>query len=192
MGNRLSKIYTRTGDDGTTGISGGDRISKFHPRMEAIGDIDELNSSLGMLIASLSESTNPQITAQLARIQHDCFDLGGELAMPGYELLPESSTEELEQDIELLNEDLPPLKDFILPGGNPSAANCHLARSICRRAERHAWKLYSIEPEAVNPRAIAYLNRLSDYLFVLARSLARAEGGSEVLWQTRLKTPEKK
>jgi len=189
MGNRLSKIYTKTGDKGTTGMATGERIAKFHPRMEAIGDIDELNSYIGVLVASLA-SDSPYLN-QLSQIQHDCFDLGGELSMPGHTLLPETSVTEIEGFIELINDDLPPLKDFILPGGNIPGAHCHFARAVCRRAERHFWQLVDLEPESVNTSAVAYLNRLSDYLFVLARALVRVNNSQEVLWQTRLNKPEK-
>lgn len=189
MGNRLSKIYTRTGDTGTTGMASGERIPKFHPRMETIGDIDELNSCIGILVASLE--TDNIALPKLSQIQHDCFDLGGELAMPGHKLLPDTAVTELEEFIEEVNASLPPLKDFILPGGCLPAAHCHLARAICRRAERHFWKLYEQESESVNPAAVAYLNRLSDFLFVLARQLARENDGQEVLWETRLAKPKK-
>jgi len=187
MGNRLSKIYTKTGDTGTTGMATGERIAKFHPRMEAIGDIDELNSYIGVLIASLPSDSI--YMDELSQIQHDCFDLGGELAMPGHKLLPETSVIEIENFIERINADLPPLKDFILPGGNVSGAHCHFARAVCRRAERHFWKLVDQEPDSVNASAVTYLNRLSDYLFVLARALVRTDNGQEVLWQTRLTKP---
>lgn len=180
MGHRLSRIYTRTGDSGTTGLGDGNRIDKDHPRMEAIGTIDELNSLLGMLI---SESADTAVTELLTPIQHDLFDLGGELSIPGYTLITAERHEWLETAIDRLNEPLPPLKNFILPGGSRAASCCHLARAICRRAERRLVTL--ARSDDVNPAATVYLNRLSDLLFVLARTLARANGGSEVLWQQR-------
>ena len=186
MGNRLSKIFTKTGDTGTTGLATGDRIAKYDDRMEVLGDIDELNSSIGMLLAELD--THHSWHEPLLRVQHDCFDLGGELAMPGHQLLPESATDELENYINTINDQLPALKDFILPGGNKAAAYCHLARAICRRAERHYWRLLSND-ESASSAGATYLNRLSDLLFVLARHLARENDGQEVLWQTRLRAP---
>ncbi len=188
MGNRLSKIYTRTGDAGTTGMATGERLPKHHDRMETIGDIDELNSTLGVLIETLA--ANHPYRVQLTHIQHDCFDLGGELAMPGHRLLPATAVADIEQFIDQTNADLPPLKDFILPSGNLAAAQCHVARAVCRRAERHAWKLIAGDGESVNPESATYLNRLSDFLFVLARHLAREHGGQEVLWKSRLSKPE--
>ena len=177
MGNRLSKIYTRTGDKGETGLGDGSRTSKDGLRVEAYGTVDELNSSVGLLLASkLPEGIEPILT----RVQHELFDLGGELCMPGYTMIPEGYVEGLERDLDMLNEDLPPLKDFILPGGSEAAARCHLARTICRRAERRVVSLAA--EEDVNPASIRYLNRLSDFLFVAARVIARADGGSEVLW----------
>jgi cob(I)alamin adenosyltransferase len=177
MGHRLSKIYTRTGDKGETGLGDGSRTPKDSLRVEAFGTVDELNSAVGLLLAaSLPEGIEPLLT----RLQHELFDLGGELCMPGVTLIPESYVENLERDLDALNEDLPPLKDFILPGGSEAAARCHLARTICRRAERRIVSLVGMEE--VNPVSIRYLNRLSDFLFVAARVIARADGGSEVLW----------
>ncbi len=177
MGNRLSKIYTRTGDRGETGLGDGSRTSKDGLRVEAYGTVDELNSAVGLLIAArIPEHMKPLFT----RLQHELFDLGGELCMPGYTLIPESYVENLERDLDALNEDLPALKDFILPGGSEAAARCHLARTICRRAERRVVSLAA--EEEVNPVSIRYLNRLSDLMFVAARVIARADGGSEVLW----------
>ena len=178
MGHRLSKIYTRTGDDGTTGLGDGSRINKDHARMDAIGTVDELNSQMGMLIAELPE--HDDYATLLARIQHDLFDLGGELAVPGYTLVSTDRIGELEQSLDELNEDLPPLKNFILPGGNKPAAACHLARAICRRAERSLIALHRKTP--INDTSRQYLNRLSDFLFVMARLLARRNGDNEVLW----------
>jgi len=177
MGNRLSKIYTRTGDKGTTGLGDGSRVDKDHFRVEAYGTVDELNSAVGFVLAA---DLADDIRACLVRVQHELFDLGGELCMPGTELIPESYITGLEQDLDRFNGNLPPLKDFILPGGSESAARCHLARTIARRAERRVVSL--AREETVNEASVRYLNRLSDLLFVLARVLARAGGGSEVLW----------
>jgi len=177
MGNRLSKIYTRTGDKGTTGLGDGSRVDKDSLRVEAFGTVDELNSAVGMVLATeLPEA----IRTCLTRTQHELFDLGGELCMPGYTLVPDSYVDGLEASLDVFNEDLPPLKDFILPGGSEAAARCHLARTIARRAERRVITL--AQKEEVNPASIRYLNRLSDLLFVIARVLARHDGGSEVLW----------
>jgi len=177
MGNRLSKIYTRTGDSGTTGLGDGSRVSKDDLRVEAYGTVDELNSAVGfLLMADLGDS----IRGSLVRIQHELFDLGGELCMPGTTLLPDKYIDALERNLDSFNDDLPPLKDFILPGGSEAAARCHLARTIARRAERRVISL--AQEQQVNPVSIRYLNRLSDFLFVIARVLARRNGGSEVLW----------
>ncbi len=177
MGNRLSKIYTRTGDKGTTGLGDGSRVDKDSLRVEAFGTVDELNSTIGLLLgAELPQG----IQDILNRVQHELFDLGGELCVPGTTLIPNSYVDGMETDLDRLNADLPPLKDFILPGGSESAARCHLARTVCRRAERRVVTL--ARDEDVNPTTVRYLNRLSDFLFVAARVLARADGGSEVLW----------
>ena len=177
MGNRLSKIYTRTGDDGTTGLGDGSRVEKDSLRVETFGTVDELNSIIGLVLAS---GVNDAVRDCLTRTQHELFDLGGELCMPGYTLIPETCVDQLEAELDRFNEDLPPLKDFILPGGSESAARCHLARTVCRRAERLMVSLAKIED--INEVSLRYLNRLSDLLFVIARVLARANGGSEVLW----------
>ena len=177
MGNRLSKIYTRTGDDGTTGLGDGSRVEKDSLRVETFGTVDELNSIIGLVLAS---RVNDPIRDCLTRTQHELFDLGGELCMPGYTLIPETCVDQLEAELDRFNEDLPPLKDFILPGGSEPAARCHLARTVCRRAERLMVSLAKIED--INEVSLRYLNRLSDLLFVIARVLARANGGSEVLW----------
>jgi cob(I)alamin adenosyltransferase len=179
MGNRLSKIYTRTGDDGTTGMADGSRLDKTHPRIETIGAVDEVNSAVGMVLAE--DETGPPLREMLERIQHELFDLGAGLAAPKYAAISAEHISRLESDLDLLNEDLPPLKEFVLPGGNRAAASCHLARSICRRAERRAWQL-AVADEIDRP-LIRYLNRLSDLLFVAARVLARRRGGHEVLWR---------
>ncbi|WP_207062607.1 cob(I)yrinic acid a,c-diamide adenosyltransferase [Motiliproteus sp. SC1-56] len=181
MGNRLSKIYTRTGDSGTTGLGDGARVAKDDARIEAIGDIDELNSCIGLLCSELA-SDDP-LREPFQEIQQQLFNLGGELSVPGYTLIEESQVTELEQWLEALNEQLPPLTDFILPGGSRPASVCHLARSVCRRAER---RLVTLSRDAdVRPPCRSYLNRLSDLLFVSARTLARRDGGSEVLWRHR-------
>jgi cob(I)alamin adenosyltransferase len=179
MGHRLSKIYTRTGDDGTTGLGDGTRVPKTHGRIEAYGTVDEANSALGMAlaVAGLPEA----ITAALTQIQHELFDLGSELAVPGYRVINDQHVERLEQTLDGFNENLPPLKEFILPGGGPATAACHLARTITRRAERCVWALPPEEQLA--PEVARYLNRLSDLLFVIARVLARHERGAEVLWK---------
>lgn len=177
MGNRLSKIYTRTGDKGTTGLGDGSRVDKDSLRVEAYGTVDELNSGVGFL---LSAAPAAPIAAILTRIQHELFDLGGELCMPGFVLVPETYIDQLESDLDSLNTDLPPLKDFILPGGSEAASRCHLARTVCRRAERLLVSLAKIED--INQASLRYLNRLSDLLFVMARVLARADGGAEVIW----------
>lgn len=183
MSNRLTRIYTRSGDQGTTGLANGNRVAKHHPRIEALGDVDELNCLLGCLLAELD--TDDPMAALLLRVQNDLFDLGGELAVadPGYTVISIQVVEWLEAELDALNEALPPLQEFILPGGNRAAAQAHLARSVCRRAERRAVVL--AEAETVNPQGVAYLNRLSDLLFVCARVLSRRNGGEEVLWQPR-------
>jgi cob(I)alamin adenosyltransferase len=186
MGNRLSKISTKTGDKGETGLGDGSRISKTSTRINVIGEVDELNSWVGVLAAELDAKDGYQTI--LSQIQHDLFDLGGELCVPGYKALAASMLEELENNLVEINEALPPLKDFILPGGNKAASYCHMARSVGRRAERSIVALANEEKEAeneINPLAVQYLNRLSDFFFVLARSLARKDGGQEVLWKSR-------
>jgi len=181
MGHRLSKIYTRTGDDGTTGLGDGSRVPKTHARIEAYGTVDEANSAIGVILAvpNLPAAVNEALT----QIQHELFDLGGELAVPGYRAIQESHIDQLEQCLDRFNEPLPPLKEFILPGGGPAAAACHVARAITRRAERNAWAL--AQSEEVAPQVTRYLNRLSDLLFVVARVLARHENGQEVLWKRK-------
>ena len=181
MGNRLTKIYTRTGDDGTTGLGDGSRVRKDALRVEAYGTVDETNAQVGVLRAALAADHSAQI--MLEHIQHDLFDVGGELCIPGYELVTAAYVERLESAIDAVNAELPALKDFILPGGSPAAAAAHVARTVSRRAERRTLTL--ADAETVNPQAIKYLNRLSDYFFVLARQLARADGGNEVLWRKR-------
>lgn len=180
MGHRLSKIYTRTGDEGTTGLANGERIEKADPRVAAFGDVDETNSALGLLLTE--PDLPPSIVASLTRIQHELFEIGAELSFPGYTRIAADQVAQLERDLDALNEDLPPLKEFVLPGGNRAAAVCHLARTVCRRAERSAWAARKLVP--LNPELLRYLNRLSDLLFVMARTLARMNGGQETLWRS--------
>ena len=177
MGNRLSKIYTRTGDDGSTGLGDGSRVGKDSARVEAYGTVDEANSCIGLLLAvDLPED----VRALLVRIQHQLFDLGGELCIPGHAAVFDADIDALEAQLDHFNDGLPALKEFILPGGGEAAARCHIARTVVRRAERDAVTLS--RHDAVRPQAIRYLNRLSDLLFVLARVLARSSGHGEVLW----------
>jgi cob(I)alamin adenosyltransferase len=179
MGKRLSKIYTRTGDDGTTGLGDGSRTSKDDARVEAYGTVDEANSAIGMVLAG--DNVDDAVRDCLTEVQHDLFELGGELCIPGHSAITDDFISRLENDLDRFNEDLPHLQEFILPGGGTAAAACHLARTIVRRAERRVITL--AETEDVRPEAIRYLNRLSDLLFVVARVLARSESGQEVLWQ---------
>jgi cob(I)alamin adenosyltransferase len=178
MANRLTKIYTRTGDDGSTGLSGGARLAKDHPRIEAIGTVDELNSAIGMILAHAPPTS---LDVMLTDIQHSLFDLGGELSMPETTCIRQEQVTRLEHWLDILNAGLPSLKEFILPGGSPAAAACHLARAICRRAERRLRTLS--QGETVNPAAVRYLNRLSDLLFVIARELNRVAGMPDVFWR---------
>ena len=178
MGNRLSKIYTRTGDDGSTGLGDGTRVAKDSTRVTAYGTVDEANSAIGVLLAVPSVADD--IRALLTTVQHQLFDLGGELCIPGHAAITGDDVDALERQLDHYNDDLPPLKDFILPAGGEAASRCHLARTIVRRAERETVTL--ARHDAVRPEAIRYLNRLSDLLFVLARVLARADGQGEVLW----------
>lgn len=177
MGNRLSKIVTRTGDAGTTGLGDGSRVGKDSLRIEAMGEVDELNSALGLL---LCEEMPEAIRNALIGIQHDLFDLGGELCIPTMSMIGEAHIERLEDHVEGFNEDLTPLKEFILPGGTRAAACAHLARTICRRAERRVVHLGNSED--VSAFARRYLNRLSDLLFVLGRALNKAGGRGDVQW----------
>jgi cob(I)alamin adenosyltransferase len=178
MGNRLSKIATRTGDKGTTGLGDGSRTDKGSLRVQAMGDVDELNSQIGVL---LCENLPPALREELLSIQHDLFDLGGELCIPGYTLITEVQVARLDALLEKYNADLPPLADFILPGGSRAAAIAHVCRTICRRAERTIVSLG--KSETINEAPRQYTNRLSDLLFVLARVLNRFAGGSDVQWQ---------
>lgn len=177
MGNRLSRIYTRTGDDGSTGLGDGTRVAKDSARVTAYGTIDEANSAIGLLLAC---DVPQDVRTLLVSVQHQLFDLGGELCIPGHAAIDDADVERLEGQLDAFNAHLPALKDFILPGGGEAAARCHLARTIVRRAERETVTLS--HHDAVRPQAIRYLNRLSDLLFVLARVLARADGQGEVLW----------
>ena len=179
MGHRLSKIYTRTGDDGTTGLGTGDRVAKDSLRVEAYGTVDELNSAIGVMLAA--EDLPEAMVDILTVVQHRLFDLGGELCIPGSTAIREREVADLESTLDRLNADLPPLKEFILPGGNRAAADCHLARAICRRAERRVCSLAT--DEEVNEYSLRYLNRLSDLLFVVARYLNKAGGHPETLWR---------
>ena len=179
MGNRLSKIYTRTGDDGSTGLGDGSRVPKDSARVAAYGTVDELNSTIGMVLAC--EGVPPEVREALTQVQHELFDLGGELCIPGMAMVQDADITRLESVLDGFNEPLPPLKEFILPGGGMAAACGHLARTVCRRAEREVIAL--AREEAVRPQAQRYLNRLSDLLFVICRVLARAGGHGEVIWQ---------
>ena len=183
MGHRLSRIYTKTGDDGTTGLADGSRIDKDDARVCAFGDVDELNSLLGLLITN---DIDEKIRDHLLDIQHILFDLGGELAIPDSKMVTELRVEYIEIIIDEYNAGLPPLKEFILPGGSAAATTCHYARAVCRRAER---QLVSLSKEiSINEVSLRFLNRLSDLLFVFARTLARSEGSEEIYWQSeRLK-----
>ena len=178
MGNRLSKIYTRTGDDGSTGLGDGSRTGKDSPRVTAYGTVDEANSAIGVVLAA--PGVPEAVASLLTAVQHQLFDLGGELCIPGHAAIHAADIDALERHLDHWNADLPPLKEFILPAGGEAAARCHLARTIVRRAEREAVALSRMEPVRGEP--VRYLNRLSDLLFVLARVLARADGRGEVTW----------
>lgn len=183
MGNRLSSIYTKTGDDGTTGLANGERIDKSSIRVEVMGNIDELNSLIGVIEAS---DIPNDVSGYLLNIQHRLFDIGGEIATPGNAVTTPTSIERLEELLDTYNEELPALKEFILPGGSISASVCHLARSVCRRCERSLVELG--RTEYLNPETLRYINRLSDLLFVLARTLNQGKGGKEIFWDSeRLK-----
>ncbi|HEY8070142.1 MAG TPA: cob(I)yrinic acid a,c-diamide adenosyltransferase [Burkholderiales bacterium] len=187
MGNRLSKIATRTGDKGETGLGDGRRVSKDSARIQALGDIDELNSSIGVLLA---EKMPSKLRAALLQVQHGLFDLGGEICIPGHTMVTETHVAHLDGLLAACNKDLAPLKEFILPGGTRAAALAHLSRTVCRRAERSVVALGRAEP--VGERARQYLNRLSDLLFVLGRALNRAGGRGDVLWRhERIKRKKK-
>jgi len=182
VGKRLSKIYTRTGDQGDTGLGDGSRISKDHVRVTAIGSIDELNSFIGLSIEEIKEHSElSSIYEFLSRSQHRIFDLGGEISIPGYQIINENHVSEIETALDFLNADLAPLENFILPGGHKLIAVLHLCRSVCRRAERDLVTLK--REESINEASLKYLNRLSDYLFVAARYAARELQIDEVLWE---------
>jgi cob(I)alamin adenosyltransferase len=186
MGNRLSKIATRTGDQGTTGLGDGSRTDKDSLRVQAMGDVDELNSQIGVL---LCEVLPDGLADELLLIQHDLFDLGGELCIPGYQLITDEQVENLDALLEKYNADLPPLQEFILPGGSRAAALAHVCRTVCRRAER---MLVSVgKAETINAQPRQYLNRLSDLMFVLSRVLNRFSGGTDVLWKHERKAKKK-
>ncbi len=184
MGNRLTKIYTRTGDDGQTGLGDGSRVAKDSARVTAYGTVDEANSAIGLV---LSCDLPDAVRECLVSVQHQLFDLGGELCIPGHSAISDIDITRLEDQLDGFNADLPPLKDFILPGGGMAASHCHLARTICRRAEREVVTL--AHHDAVRGEAIRYLNRLSDLLFVIARVLARHSGAGEVLWRHERRRP---
>jgi cob(I)alamin adenosyltransferase len=185
MGNRLSKIYTRTGDAGQTGLADGRRVPKDHPRIEAMGEVDTLNSQLGLMLAELAEGQArwpelAELIEVLGPCQHRLFDLGGELAMPDYQALNDAEVARLEAAIDHWNAELGPLEDFIMPGGTRLIALAHLCRSMARTAERRCQQLNAIEP--LRPIGLSYLNRLSDLFFVVARLIARRQGCAEILW----------
>ena len=183
MGHRLSKIYTRTGDAGSTGLGDGTRVAKDAARIVALGAVDETNAHLGVVLA---QSLPEAVRGELVVLQHQLFDLGGELCNPGHAAINDDDIARLEQRIDHFNAALPPLREFILPGGSAAAAHCHVARTVCRRAEIAVLALS--RREAVRPQALGYLNRLSDLLFVLARVLARADGAEEVFWRHERRT----
>ncbi|MBU3542740.1 cob(I)yrinic acid a,c-diamide adenosyltransferase [Polynucleobacter sp. MWH-Loch1C5] len=188
MGKRLTQIATRTGDAGETGLGDGQRVYKDHLRICAMGDVDELNSHIGLLMTEdLPASVASELKALFSQIQHDLFDLGGELCIPNYTLLKEEQVAQLDVWLKQYNDTLPKLEEFILPGGSRAAAQAHICRTVCRRAERSIVKLGRHEPIHDTPRQ--YVNRLSDLLFVLARVLNRAAGGADVLWHHK-KTAE--
>ena len=180
MGNRLSKVVTRTGDQGSTGMADGSRRAKHDARVHCLGEVDELNAHLGVVLSLLDDGPERQL---LFAVQHDLFDIGAELCQPAKTLITDTYVAALEQNVEALNEDLPPLKEFILPGGSPAVAAVQLARTVCRRVERGLVALDSEEP--LNPVTCRYLNRLSDLLFILGRSLAHQDGSGEVYWDSK-------
>jgi len=186
MGNRLSKLYTRTGDDGTSGLSGGTRIAKNHERMCAMGSVDELNSIIGLLICKLDSAAlaNNELQTMFTEIQHDLFNIGGEISMPGHAFIKPEKIAGLEKRIDTFNESLEPLKEFILPGGTESASICHMARSIARRAERDIISLH--QQEDVPETTRQYINRLSDLLFVAARIINQRLNETDVMWKKEL------
>lgn len=199
MGNRLSKIYTRTGDDGSTGMADGSRVSKADALFSVMGDVDELNSQIGLVRAHLTQThaaqmlperfntlTDSDFSEVLVIIQHLLFNIGGELAMPEFEGVTAKHIEWLEQQIDAMNTTLPPLKEFILPTGSILVSQLHMARTVCRRAERQAVMLKKEQPAAIRPSAISFINRLSDWLFVAARFCTDPKNISEVLWDSQV------
>lgn len=194
MGNRLTKIYTRTGDDGTTGLADGSRASKSDLIFVVMGDVDELNAHIGMILAQINGLTAEKLEAfttisiSLSTVQHLLFNVGGELAMPEYIGISEAHISWLESEIDAFNEELPALKDFILPAGSTLVSQIHIARTVCRRAERQAVNLQLNNKEAISANALKLLNRLSDWLFVLSRYCAKVEGSKEVLWDKTILT----
>jgi cob(I)alamin adenosyltransferase len=178
MGYRLSKIFTRSGDKGSTGLGDGSKTKKYSDRIVALGAIDELNSMIGLM---LTENLPPKINKVLTLIQHHLFNLGGEISMPGHKIIQKNDVLELEEIITSYNKNLPPLKEFILPGGSRAAAFCHMARTICRRAEQTIFKLNSKDP--INAFSLQYINRLSDLLFVLARVINKYKKVKDVFWK---------
>lgn len=177
MGNRLSKIYTRTGDDGTTGMANGGRVDKDDLLVHAIGEVDELNSQLAVLCCQVTD----EFLQPIRRIQNELFDVGAELAM-GKAIITQDYVDWLEQSLDVMNQSLPPLQEFILPGGGLAASHCHLARAMCRRAERTLVTLHKLK--SINVKLLVYFNRLSDYLFVLARTVSKQAGAEELYWQS--------
>ena len=181
MANRLSKIYTRTGDKGKTGLADGSRVDKFNSRIESLGNIDELNSIIGIV---LTEKIPNDMKAILERVQHDLFDIGGELSIPNHMVIDEKKIDFLENSLDKMNNELQPLKEFILPGGSRISSYCHLARTVCRRVERNLFKL--AQSEKVNEASLKYVNRLSDMLFVLARFLNKINQHNDILWKKEI------
>ena len=179
MGNRLTKIYTRTGDDGLTSLASGDRVAKHDPLIEALGTVDETNCAIGVILSA--DDIPEDLRSSLLRVQNELFDLGAELSLPKYRAISADHVLQLEADLDKLNSSLPPLEEFILPGGGFGVASCHLARAVCRRAERITWVL--TEQAMINPDLLKYLNRLSDLLFVAARAIAHQDGAAEILWK---------
>ena len=176
MVNWLTQIYTKTGDEGKTGLGDGTRVAKFSTRIECLGNVDELNSIIGLILTEKVSQTNT-----LKKIQHDLFDIGGELSIPNYKKIDLKKVSFLEQELDRMNDTLPPLKDFILPGGSKAASYCHLGRTVCRRVERNLFLLN--DKEEVNKNALKYINRLSDFLFVLARYINKENNVDDILWQ---------
>jgi cob(I)alamin adenosyltransferase len=181
MANRLTKIYTRTGDQGKTGLADGSRVDKFHARIESLGNIDELNSIIGIL---LTEKLPSDKKAILERIQHDLFDIGGELSIPNHTKIDDKKIDFLENSLDDMNNELQPLKEFILPGGSKTSSYCHLARTVCRRVERNLFKL--AQTDKVNEASLKYINRLSDTLFVLARFLNKINQFDDIFWKKNI------